>query len=136
MNARVFSLYGSGQTSNLIANMIQRVKTGEEITLAGGKGMFLTPFFVDDAVESFLKLMKMPLPNSRCVVNLAGDEVLSLFDVVSSISKVVGKAPVIDNTEENPKYLCGDNSRLKKYFGIDSFVSFEEGIRKTLSAQV
>ena len=77
--------------------------------------------------------MNSSIPNPKLVVNLAGDETLSLHDIVFSISEVIGKSPEIKETGEDPKYLCGDNLKFKNIFGASDFIDFDEGIRKTLN---
>ena len=133
INARIFGLYGPGQKDNLIDNIIKSVQSGNEITLASGKGLFITPVFIEDAIDSFICLMNSSIPNPKLVVNLAGDETLSLHDIVFSISEVIGKSPEIKETGEDPKYLCGDNLKFKNIFGASDFIDFDEGIRKTLN---
>jgi UDP-glucose 4-epimerase len=133
INTRIFGLYGPGQKDNLIDKIIKNVQSGNEITLASGEGLFLTPIFIEDAIDSFICLMNSPLPSPKLVVNLAGDEILSLHDIVFSISKVIDKSPIIKETGEEPKYLCGDNLNYNSIFGARNFIDFEEGIRKTLN---
>ena len=94
---------------------------------------FITPIYNEDAVSSFVSLMNLPLSHPKTVVNIAGDEILSLRDIVFSISKIIDQPPNIKETDEDPKHLCGDNQNLKNIFGVRNFIDFGEGIRKTLS---
>jgi UDP-glucose 4-epimerase len=130
---RIFGLYGPGQIDNLFSNIIKKIQEGKELTLACGKGLFVTPIFIDDAVNSFLKFINTFLPNPKLIVNLAGDDVLSLYDIASSISKAIDKPPNIKITKEIPQYLCGDNLKYKNIFGEKKFVQFDESIKKTLN---
>lgn len=130
---RIFGLYGPGQTDNLFSNVIKKIQEGKELTLAGGKGLFLTPVFIDDAVNSFLKFINTILPNPKLIVNLAGDDSLSLCDIASFISKVIDKPPNIKTTKKTPQYLCGDNLKYKNIFGDKKFIQFDKGIKKTLN---
>jgi nucleoside-diphosphate-sugar epimerase len=129
---RIFGLYGPGQKDNLVSNIIKKIQSGKELTLASGKGLFITPVFIEDAVNSFIKLISSPLSNPKLIVNLAGDNILSLYDIAFTISKAIDKSPNIKVTKEIPKYLCGDNLKYKNIFGIKKFILFDESIKKTL----
>ena len=132
INTRIFGLYGPRQKNNLISNIIKSVEEGNEIILDGEKGLSLSPLFIEDAVYVFTKLLNMPLQNKKLTINIAGDEVLSLFDIASSISEFTQKKPVFTNTTNTPKLFCGDNKKLKKLTGLNNLMSFNEGIKQTL----
>tara|TARA_B100000686_G_scaffold111863_1_gene119308 strand:+ start:4452 stop:5333 length:882 start_codon:yes stop_codon:yes gene_type:complete len=133
---RIFGLYGPGQKDNLISNTIKKIQSGKELTLASGKGLFITPVFIEDAVSSFVNFINSSLPNPKLIVNLAGDDILSLYDIAFSISKTIDKSPNIKINKETPKYLCGDNLKYKNIFGVKKFINFDESIKKTLSQEI
>jgi len=127
---RLFGVYGPQQHQMLIANMIQRVQRREEITLAGGAGIYLTPIFVDDCVRVLEYLAVNPLENPVNILNVAGDQVLSLAEIVNEIAHQLHEQPVVKATDEQPRYFCGDNARLKRCY--DSFTPFDKGLALTL----
>jgi nucleoside-diphosphate-sugar epimerase len=131
--ARLFSVYGPDQRHMLIPETIQRVRTGQEIPLAGGAGIYLTPLFIDDCVKAISTLAVTPLEKDSIVLNLAGDEVISLGEIVEQIASRLQVTPVIKNTNEPPKYICADNSSLKAYYR-SALVPFTKGLDLTLSA--
>jgi UDP-glucose 4-epimerase len=132
VNTRIFGLYGPGQKNNIISNIIKCMDVGNEITLDGIKGLSLTPLFIDDAENAFVKLSHMPLQDTKSIINLAGDEVLNLFDIANSISGIIQKKPVFTVTTKAPKLFCGDNKKMKNLTGLNNLVSFKEGLKKTL----
>ncbi len=129
--ARLFGVYGPGQRQMLIADTIQQVQTGREIRLAGGAGLYMTPLFIDDCVRVLDTLAMVPLERACNILNVAGDELLSLGEIVHEVAKKLHISPVIKTTDDLPKYLCGDNTRLKTFYR-NAFLSFRTGLGLTL----
>ena len=72
---RLFTVYGPGQKGMLISNMIERIRSGKEITLAEGAGIYLTPVFVNDVVSLIKQMIDTPdtRRNTLRVINVCGD---------------------------------------------------------------
>jgi nucleoside-diphosphate-sugar epimerase len=64
------------------------------------------------------------------LVNVAGDEILSIRDMAETIGRVVGSEPHFEEApDEGQEDLIGDTTLLRRQFRVpDSFVSFEQGI--------
>jgi len=129
---RLFGTYGPGQTQMLIAETIERVKKGERITLASGVGIYLTPIFIDDCVQALNFLMQIALPSPVTNINIAGDETLSLGDVVKIIEVRLKKKAKTVITDETPKSLCADISFLRSLYSAP-MTKFASGIEKTIN---
>lgn len=131
--ARLFGVYGPGQSGKLVSEMIERVRTGSPILLAGGVGIRFTPLFLDDTARVFQTLAVAPLAHPSSVLNVSGDEVIGLDQVVKAIGDRLGKAPLTTLTADEPNSLCGDNTCLKAYYR-DGFVPFARGLELTLES--
>ena len=129
--ARLFGVYGPGQRERLVANLIDKVVQGEEIQLAAGVGIYLTPLFIDDCVKILATLAETPLRERSVLLNVAGDESLHLAAIVAAIAAHTGKTPLIRRTDEQPKYFSSDNSRLKTYYH-EPLLPFKQGIALTI----
>ncbi len=129
--ARLFGIYGPGQRERLVANLIDKVVQGEEIQLAAGVGIYLTPLFIDDCVKILATLAQTPLRERSVLLNVAGDESLHLAAIVAAIAAHTGKTPVIRRTDEQPKYFSTDNSLLKTYYH-EPLLPFKQGIALTI----
>ena len=132
INTRIFGLYGPGQKNNLVSNIIKLIEEGHEIKLDGDKGLSLTPLFIEDAIEAFIKLSHLPLKNNKLTLNLAGDEVLSLLEISKLISEITQKKFKFTKTKKTSKLFLGDNKMMKNLTGQKNLVNFKDGIRKTL----
>ena len=131
--ARLFTVFGPAQPHMLVTDMIERVQTDREIMLAGGVGIYITPLFIEDCVKVLSCLAVVPMADAVTILNVSGDEVLSLGEIIAKIACRLQKKTIIKTTKEKPKYFCSDNSRLKKYYK-HHFMPFTTGMELTLSA--
>lgn len=129
---RIFTVYGPGQKSMLIPNVIEKVKNGEEITLARGKGIFLTPIYIDDCVSAIEKLILTGLGEDEGIVNIAGNEILSLGDIVKILGRMLRIKPLIKLNKNQPLFLTADNRKMLSIMGFPDFIPFKIGIKKFL----
>ena len=129
---RPFGVYGPGQTAMLVYDMIQRIRQGQEVRLAGGVGIYLTPLYIQDAVEIIHQLLHLPQPERWMLYNLAGEQVLGLNEICAQIAAGLSLPLRTQVTQDPPAYLCGANQRTKAFH--PQFISFEHGLQRTLAS--
>jgi nucleoside-diphosphate-sugar epimerase len=129
---RIFSVYGPGQTDMIIPSIIKYIKIGKEILLAQGVGLCFTPIHVSDCVEIIKRLINSTKLKHCEHFNLAGNEIISLSDIIQKVSTVLKKVPNIRYTNDKPKYLQGSNANICKALKYQPVISFDEGILKTI----
>jgi nucleoside-diphosphate-sugar epimerase len=127
---RLFSVYGPGQQGMLVPDMIDRVRQGVEIGLADDTGPRLTPLFIDDCVRILESLACGPVAPQVRVFNLAGDEVLSLRQMVEEIGRQLGRAPVFRAVAGPAPAVCGDNTAIAAI--SPRFTRFADGVGQML----
>lgn len=132
---RLFGVYGPGQRGMTIPSMIERVRTGSEVTLGKGKGLCISPLYVSDCAEILFKLLKHRPSNGYEVYNVAGKEVLDLAVIAAIIGKHLQKEPNTRITSDNPTYLKGNARKLYDAIDYQPHVSFAEGLALTLAAK-
>ena len=125
---RLFTPYGPGQKNMLISNMVERVRKNEPITLAQNEGLYLTPMFIGDCVQVLFSLAQVKMDQQLLTLNLAGDEKLSLFDIVTQIGAALDISPNIQITEGNVISVCADTTVLKS-LSLNKMRSFAEGLQ-------
>lgn len=108
--ARIFGVYGAGQKGKLVANLIQRLKTREPITLAQGEGISLTPLYIEDCVAGLLHLLQAPPPSNPWIGNLAGPQSLSLKEMALILSGHLQCSPLFESVDAPPLWFCGTSS--------------------------
>lgn len=136
---RIFGIYGPDQQDKLIPNLLARVIRREKITVdhrygsmeVQSGGLRTNPIYIDDAVraiETIATVRGVP------VVNVAGDEVLSIRQMVGIMGEVSGIIPdvaVLDR--ERAGDLIGDISRFRSIYTLPR-TPFRAGIQEVFDA--
>ncbi len=123
---RFFFVYGPGQTGMLVPNLIEKVRSGDELTVQGEQGLRINPIHVRDAVEVFEPALDLGRSD---VFNVAGEETVSIRGLIGVIEETLGVEAVIRRTDGVPEDLVGVNRKMKDVLGVTPRVSLAEGIR-------
>ncbi len=129
---RLFTVYGPGQNGMLIPTIIERIKTSEPIKMAGGLGIYLSPIFVEDVVDIIIKLIDAPASQQSRLMNVCGNQITSLSEIVKILEAIIGKPAVLQMTDEPPACFLGSNERLKDYIGKHSFIDIQVGLERVV----
>jgi UDP-glucuronate decarboxylase len=136
--ARIFNTYGPRMHPNdgrVVSNFIVQALRNEPITIYGDGSQTRSFCYVDDLVEGFLRLMKMPAdfpgpvnlgnPNEFTIRELAH----KVIELTGSRSNIVAKPlPSDDPLQRQP-----DIELAKSRLGWEPAVQLEEGLRKTIA---
>jgi UDP-glucose 4-epimerase len=127
---RFFMPYGPGQRGRLIPALVGRVRDGQPVTLNDGGRPWGNPIYVGDVVRVIQSALEL---DGHHVVNVGGDEVVSIADLARLIGTAVGREPQF---EEGPGGaagdVVGDTTRMHELFSVRPLVSLETGLRKTV----
>jgi nucleoside-diphosphate-sugar epimerase len=124
---RLFFVYGADQRRMLIPTLAARVRAGEEIVIKGDPGVRVNPVHVSDAVRVF----EPALAHDRSgVFNVAGEETVTITDLVRLLGELDGRAPRISHDVAGPPQgdLVGDTTRMREALGVVPQVSLREGL--------
>jgi UDP-glucose 4-epimerase len=132
---RLFGVYGPGQSGMLISGIVDRVLDGMEVVLTGGAGLYLTPLYVDDCVEALSRCLVRPAAPGLERFNLAGDEAVSLADVVRMVEEATGRRARISAPTGDIAYLMGDASAARAALGWRPRVPLRVGLERVLAAR-
>jgi nucleoside-diphosphate-sugar epimerase len=125
---RFFFVYGPSQRGMLIPNLLSKVMDGELITIEGDPGLRINPIYIEDALSVFEPGLNL---HTSALFNVAGDEMVTITELVRLIEMVSGKAALIQHKGPNPVGdLVGDNSRLKKVLGVYPGTPLRQGLRQ------
>lgn len=129
---RLFAPYGPGQNGRLIADLVGRVSSGRSVVLRGGGHPRLNPIYVDDVAEIVVRALENPVPR---LLNVAGDEILSIRDMAEAIGRALGVSPLFEDAPGDPPAdLVGDTTLLRQTFELGTLIPFERGIAATVGA--
>jgi UDP-glucose 4-epimerase len=127
---RFFFVYGRGQGPMLVPTLLEKVRKGDQISIAGRPGQRINPIHVADAVKAFLPALELGRSD---VFNIAGEEVVSIRELVAVIEEATGEAAHVRHIDpEHEGDLIGENSRMRDVLGVHPKVSLLEGIRSML----
>ncbi len=125
---RPFFVYGATQRGMLVAGLAQRVLAGEQVTVDGDPGLRINPIHVADAARAIVAAIGAAPPPG--VVNVAGDETVTLTDLVLGLAGAAGVQPRIVHAGDGPPGdLLGDNERMRGELGVTPRVALAEGLR-------
>lgn len=128
---RLFTVYGPDQKGMLIPNVIERMRTGHPITLAEGVGSYMTPIYVGDVVTTIRRLIETPSKIPVRLLNVCGDKVSHLGEIVKALEAAMGLQAHIQFTNEEAQYFTGSNETLKRYLGPIDFTDIDAGLELT-----
>jgi nucleoside-diphosphate-sugar epimerase len=119
---RPFFVYGPTQRGMLIASLAQRILAGEIVT---GPGPRMNPIHVDDAARAIESSVKL---EESTVINVAGDEVVTVSDLARGLAGAAGVEPTIEEGEPAGD-LVADTTRMRELLGVTPQVSLADGLR-------
>jgi nucleoside-diphosphate-sugar epimerase len=126
---RPFFIFGPRQSDQmLIPRLIKNIELGNTVYLSGEKGIHINPIYVKDAASILVKLLG--IPGSR-QINIASDQVISIFQLATYIAEIIGKEPNF-SYQSKQKDLIGDNSLLKGIIGNISLTELKESLKDTV----
>jgi nucleoside-diphosphate-sugar epimerase len=129
---RLFTPYGPGQSGRLVPGLIDRVRRGAPVTAAGGTGPTFNPIFVDHVVDVLAQALAA---DGSHLLNLGGDEPLSVRQMAEQIGRMVGKAPQIQEAAGSADRVVGDVARLRRLYRLpEPLVPFADGVRAMVGA--
>lgn len=125
---RFFFVYGPGEKKMLIPSLLEKVRTGETVTIKGDSGLRINPIYVRDAVRVFESALNQSVSG---IFNVAGDEVVTIRDLTGLIEEVLGREASIQHIEDHGRGdLVGDNSRMKRLLNVFPETPLREGLEK------
>jgi len=128
---RLFCVYGPGQEGMLIQNLLHKVREGETITIQGKPGMRISPTYVADTVRAFEAAVST---DASGTFNIAGDETITLTELVELMGQVTGRQPRFRHSEGDGRHaLVGANGRMKTELGVCPEVNLREGLARMVA---
>jgi UDP-glucose 4-epimerase len=130
---RFFFVYGPDQRGMLIPTLMRKVVNGERITIEGNPGLRINPIYVEDAVRVFEPGFHL---GSSELFNVAGDENVTISNLIRLIEMITGKKALVEHTASGPRGdLVGDNRRMKEVLKVHPEVRLLGGLSEMISSQ-
>ena len=129
---RLFAPYGPGQRGRMVPGIVGRVRNGTPVSLREGGRPRINPIYVDDVSGILADATRL---TGNHLINVGGDEVLSIADIATHIGTALGIAPVF---EEAPGTTGGDTvgdvTQMANVFGKGrARTSFADGVARVVA---
>jgi len=133
---RYFSVYGPNQRPDMAyAKIIHALKSGEEFVIHGDGEQKRSNTYIDDVIEATVLSEIKAL--SGDVINICGDETISLNQAISIVEKTAGlslKKSFVSARIGDQRDTSGSNEFAKERLGWSSQTSFEQGLASQVGA--
>jgi nucleoside-diphosphate-sugar epimerase len=127
---RLFFPYGPGQTQRMVPGLIERVRTGNAVSLAGENGLEFSPLFASDIADI---VAKAAIEGWTGTFNVAGPETINLRGFVEKIGDILGIVPMFESTSATSPHIVPPLDQLRTTYPVDSMTGVAEGLRRTLA---
>jgi len=125
---RYFFVYGEGQRDMFMPSLVGRILDGTPVIIAGKTGVTMNPVHVSDVVEATARALHLQRSDT---INVAGPDVVSVFEVAAMIGQLVGKAPVYAHEpDKGPLAMVASIEKMKLALGVSPRVSLKEGLNR------
>jgi len=135
--ARIFNTYGPRMhpsDGRVISNFIIQALRNKDITIYGDGLQTRSFCYVDDLIESLLKLMESP-DDFTGPVNLGSPDEITILELAQKIIDMAGSKSQICHKplpQDDPHQRQPDISLVKEKLGWQPKTDLEEGLRKTI----
>lgn len=132
---RIFNTYGprmDPHDGRVVSNFIMQALRGEPLTIYGNGSQTRSFCYVDDLIESFLRMMDQN--ESIGPVNVGNPVENTMLELATAVLEVTGsKSELIhvDLPQDDPKRRCPDIRRAKTLLGWEPRIDLKTGLSKT-----
>lgn len=129
---RPFFVYGPGQQQMIVPNLARRIERGETITIEGNPGIRINPTYVEDAARAFEAALWL---DGSELINVAGDEAVTITDLVALIAELMDKPVVVHHTaDQQIRDLVADNTKMKEILRVQPSTWLRRGLGSYLAS--
>ncbi len=130
---RPFFIYGPAQAGMLVPRLLDRLLSGEAITIAGDPGIRTNPTFVSDFVGAAVQALRS---SATGAFNVAGAETVSIRELVERLGRAAGREPIIRAGPADVEGdLVPDARRMMHDLGYSCRVPLARGLAETVASR-
>ncbi|MDX6563382.1 MAG: hypothetical protein QOD65_3196, partial [Gaiellales bacterium] len=105
---------------------------GTAVSLNEGGRPRMNPIYIDDAVAAIVHALAA---DGHKVVNVAGDEVVTIRQIAEAAGRAVGVEPILEDVGGTAAGdVIGDTTEFRKWLGDRRFTTLDEGVARTAAA--
>jgi UDP-glucuronate decarboxylase len=137
---RIFNSYGprlreDGLYGRAMPRFILQALTNQPLSVYGNGRQTRSFCYITDAITGLMLLTTKPEAKGE-VVNVGNTEEVTILELAQKIKDIIKCKSVIEFTElpkDDPKRRCPDINKLEVLVGWKPNVSFDEGLRRTIT---
>lgn len=137
---RIFNSYGprlreDGLYGRAMSRFILQALTNQSITVYGDGKQTRSFCYITDTVTALMLLMANPKAKSE-VVNIGNTQEVTILDLATKVKEITKSKSQIEfypMPKDDPKRRCPNIGKLETLVGWKPDVSFEEGLKKTVT---
>lgn len=135
VSLRLFAPYGPGQRGRMVPGIVNRVRTGTPVSLREGGRPRINPIYIDDLAGILADATRL---TGNHLVNVGGDQVLSIADIATHVGAALGTSPIFEVAAGTiGGDTVGDVTHMANVFGErHAQTSFAEGIARVVSEAI
>ncbi|MFM7661118.1 MAG: NAD-dependent epimerase/dehydratase family protein [Bacteroidota bacterium] len=138
LSLRFFNIYGSNQDNRMVVPLFfEQATTGQPLTVYGNGKQTRDFTYIDDTVESCVRLMKI---RGCHIVNIANEQEWSILDLAQSIKKITNsdsRIVFVDAPKKRYDYeverRVGSSVKLKNLTNYKPETNLIQGLEKIVS---
>ncbi len=118
--------------NSVISTFCHLIYNNKGITVNGNGNQARDFIFIDDVVSALEKFIDHPSKGAK-IFNLCGQGFFSLNDIIKELKEISGKKVEVtyNKTSDPPRYLSGNNEKIRKALGWKAETSMKSGLEKT-----
>src|SRR5258708_33371389 len=102
-----------------------RIRQQRAVRLHRDDRPYLTQIYIDDVTQAVERAIDSSFSG---IVNIAGDQVVSMRELAEEIGRMLGSEPVFEETGEETGDLMANNGLMKRVLGGWNMVALSEGL--------
>lgn len=136
--ARIYNTYGGGadlMDQRVVIKMVMAALQNREIIIEGSGAQLRTFCYVEDMVDGLVKLMAAPATEHTRLVNLGGEEEISVLELAEKIRTLTGSKSRIAHIgarREESRRRTPDLTAARNELGWRPLTSLDEGLKQTI----
>jgi len=135
--ARIFNTYGPRMhpdDGRVVSNFIVQALKGNAITIYGDGNHTRSFCYVDDLIDSFIRLMRSPIEVTG-PMNLGNPGEFTIKELADLIVEMTGsksKLSYLGLPHDDPKQRQPDISKARELLGWEPLISLRDGLQRTI----
>ena len=110
-------IVGPGAHRNWLAVTVDKIVSGEPVTIFNPKGLFNCAVHIQDAADLVDRILRRPDLKGFDAVTLGAEGALTISEVVATLKKAAGRdVPIVESANEKPSFTIA-SGRAKSIYG-------------------